>query len=320
MSLRAKVLEHPAHTTAASSIAAALAMLLCVGPATPALAAPFGLAGSNALALAQPSDADMNLARIEYDKGEKAYRLGQFEDAAIAFEKAYEKSAIPDILYNIGLAYLRWYDVEPDIAHLRKAKVVFQNYVIEIQKNPELGDLDEAEALIKQIDEKIAAHEEAEAAQAQDSGNDHAPIDLGPDPGKKLRLGGAISMGVGGAFIVGGVVSGVVLGVRGQEFEENLSNAYAERDDLGCTTGDARTECDDVNSRIDVYRKNGRTANALAVGLGLSLGGIGVIGIVTGAVLFIQGNKKTKSWESRQVSVVPTWSRDGAGLAISGRF
>lgn len=310
MSLRRQVLGQPC-------IIVTLALAVAVGPLTPARAA-------GPLALLQPSEADMSLAKIEYQKGEKAYRLGQFEDAAMAFEKAYEKSGLPDILYNIGLSHLRWYDVDPDIAHLRKAKVVFQNYVIEIQKNPELGDLEEAEALIKQIDEKIAEHEKAEAdaaaANQPDDDPDPGPIDLGPDPGKKLRLGGAIAMGVGGAFVVGGAVSGVVLGVRGQEFEENLANAYADRTELNCTTGDARPECDEVNNRIDVYRNNGRTANALAVGLGLSFAGIGVIGIVTGAVLFIQGNKKTKSWEQRQVSVVPTWAPGGGGLVLSGKF
>jgi tetratricopeptide (TPR) repeat protein len=309
---------------ASRCIAATLALALALGPATPALAgAP--------LALVQPSEADINLAKIEYAKGEKAYRLGQFDDAAIAFEKAYEKSGLPDILYNIGLSHLRWYDVDPDIAHLRKAKVVFQNYVIEIQKNPELGDLEEAETLIKQIDEKMVEHDKAAAAAAaaanqgnndndDDGGGDGGPIDLGPDPGKKLRLGGAIAMGVGGAFIVGGVVSGVVLGVRGQEFEENLANAYTEQDELGCTPNDARAACDQINDQIEIYRNNGRSANALAVGLGLSFGGIGVIGIVTGAVLFIQGNKKTKSWEARQLSVVPSWGSQGGGLVVSGRF
>jgi tetratricopeptide (TPR) repeat protein len=300
-------------------IAATLAVALSFGPATPARA-------GGPVALLQPSEADISLAKIEYEKGEKAYRLGQFDDAAVAFEKAYEKSGLPDILYNIGLSHFRWYDVDPDLAHLRKAKVVFENYVIEIQKNPELGDLEEAGALIKQIDEKIAEHEKAAAAAAAaDQNNDQnddggGPIDLGPDPGKKLRLIGAITMGVGGAFVVGGTVSGVVLGVRGQEFEENLANSYAKRNELGCVTGDARPECDQVNDEIEVYRNNGRSANALAVGLGLTFGGIGVIGIVTGAVLFIQGNKKTKSWEQRQLSVVPSWAPGGGGLMVSGRF
>lgn len=339
MTARSKVLEIAARDRAwtmqlAPRVAAPLACALCFATVTPAVAAPLvsgvslgvGVQASGAFLL-QPSDEDMEQAKAEYEKGKKAYRLGQFDEAAVAFEAAYEKSGLPDILYNIGLSHMRWYDVDPDIGHLRKAKVVFQNYVIELQKNPELGDLSEAEELIKQIDEKIAAHEEREAAGGGGGGDvgggggtPTTPVDHGPDPGKKLRLGGYIAMGVGGAFIIGGVVSGVVLGLKGQEFEENLSNAYGERNELGCTTGDARPECDAINSEIDVYRNNGRTANGLAVGLGITFGGLGLAGVVTGAVLFLQGNKKTKAWEERQVSFTPTWTRDGAGLAISGRF
>jgi len=335
MTLRSQVLEQPSRwrQTVAPCIATSLAFVLAAGSASPAFAAApsfslgLGVGAGGAFALVQPSEADMSIAKLEYEKGEKAYRLGQFPEAAGAFEKAYEKSGLPDILYNIGLSYLRWYDIDPDIAHLRKAKVVFQNYVIEIQKNPDLGDLEEAETLIKSIEEKLEEHERKANSNTSDTGvtGDPGtpaprPVDAGPDPGKKLRLGGAIAMGVGGAFIVGGVVGGVVLGVRGQEFEDNLATAYQDREDLGCTTGDARTECDEVNDRIDVYRKNGRTANAAGVGVGLGLGGIGLIGIVAGAVLFLQGNKRTKAWESKQLSVVPTWSPNSTGLAISGRF
>jgi tetratricopeptide (TPR) repeat protein len=301
MSLRLQILGQSSRC-----VAGIVAFALFVAPVSPAAAAP--------------SEADMSLARIEYDKGEKAYRLGQFQDAAVAFEKAYEKSGLPDILYNIGLSHLRWYDVDPDLAHLRKARVVFQNYIIEIQKNPELGDLEEAEALIKQIDEKIAQHEQAAAAALEGERKGSVPVDYGPDPGKQLRLGGAIAMGVGGAMVVGGIVSGVVLGVRGQEFEENLKNSYAKHIELGCSANDARIECDRLDDEIAVYRRNGRTANALAVGLSSSLAGVGLIGIVAGAVLFVQGNKKTKRWEERQLSLVPSWGREGGGLVLSGRF
>jgi tetratricopeptide (TPR) repeat protein len=341
-------LEHPTRARAWTKprtpcVAAFLALSLgLVSPATVVAANPgapgvtlgVGIGVSGAFALA-PSEEDMDQAKAEYETGKKAYRLGQFDEAALSFESAYEKSGLPDILYNIGLSHMRWYDVDPNIGHLRKARVVFQNYVIEIQKNPDLGDLEEAEELINQIDAKIAEHEDK--ASSSDGGGGGGggggddggrgggggpiePIDHGPDPGNKLRLGGYIAMGVGGAFVLGGIVSGVVLGLKGQEFEENLANAYASRTELGCTTNDPRPECDQINNEIDVYRSNGRSANGLAVGLGITFGGLGVAGIVTGAVLFIQGNKKTKAWEQRQLSVAPTWGGDSMGLAFSGRF
>jgi tetratricopeptide (TPR) repeat protein len=297
-------------------------LALALAPVPAVAGTPSVMVGVAGLVLG-PADGDQEAARAAYNEGEAAYRLGKFEEAAGHFERAYELSGLlPDILYNIGLSHLRWYDVDPDIAHLRKAKVVFQNYVIEIQKNPELGDLDEAQALIDQIDEKLAAAE-AEARDKGDDGPDPGPtepVDHGPDPGKKLRLGGAIGMGVGGVFIVSGAVSGVVLGVRGQEFEGDLANAYNEREALACTPDDERTACDEVNDRIEIFRNNGQQANALAVGLGLTLGGLGIIGIVTGAVLFVQGNKKTKAWEQRQLSVSPSWGTGQAGLVVTGRF
>ena len=304
------LLSRPRPRTSWSAVLTTVALLATLAPA-PVLAAP--------------SDDSHEQARAAYDEGEKNYRLGRFDEAAVAFEEAYALSDFPEILYNIGLSHLRWYDVDPDVAHLRKAKVVFQNYVLEIQKNPDLGDLEEAEGLIAQIDEKIAAHEKAEADAESSStvpSGPAEPVDPGSDPGKTLRLGGAIAMGVGGALIVAGAVSGVVLGVRGQEFEGDLANAYNQYEEEGCSSGDVRPECDEINDAITTYRDNGQLANALAVGLGLSLGGIGVIGVVTGAVLFVQGNKKSAKWEERTggLSIAPMWTRHSTGLSISGRF
>lgn len=288
------------------------------------------VAGTSALALtaslvpapvlAAPSEDAMAEAQAAYQDGEKAYRLGKFDEAAEFFEKAYELSDLPDILYNIGLAHLRWYDVDPEVSHLRKAKVVLQNYIVEIQKNPDLGDRAEAETLIAEIDKKI---EEAKAA--EDAANAGAepvrePIDAGPDPGKTPRLAGSIAMGVGGAFIVAGAVSGVVLGVRGQEFEQELANVYAQQTARGCQPDDQRPECTELETQAIAFRDNGQLANALAVGLGLGLGGVGAIGLVSGVVLFVQGNKKTRRWEQNQLSMVPSISRSSAGFTISGCF
>ncbi|KIG17010.1 hypothetical protein DB30_03607 [Enhygromyxa salina] len=292
------------------------------GALTPALAPGVG-AGlpAPAAALLAPAPDTTAEARAAYESGETAYRLGRFEDAAGSFERAYELSGLSDILYNIGLAHLRWYDVDVDIKHLRRAKVVFQNYVIEIQKNPDLGDLDEAESLISQIDEKIAAANQPVTAPSE-AGEKASPSDPdpGPDPGKSLRLGGGITMGVGGALIVGGVVSGVVFGLQGQGFEDDLNAEYEIRSGIGCFEADTRPECEQSTTRIEDLRSKGQAANNLAIGLGASLGAIGLVGVVVGAVLFVKGSKKTKAWEQGQISVTPVWSPGGGGLSVSGRF
>ncbi|EDM74532.1 hypothetical protein PPSIR1_01267 [Plesiocystis pacifica SIR-1] len=276
---------------------------------------------TRAFAAAPPSDADMTAAREAYKEGEKAYRLGRFDEAASHFEQAYELSALPDILYNIGLSHMRWYDIDPDLAHLRQAKVVFTNYQIELQKNPELGDASEVDKLLQQIDEKMAAHEEADARR-DDSPGPVAPVEAGDDPGKKLRLAGAVSLGVGGVALVGGVVGAALMGVRGQEFQEQLQVEYDTISANDCDDpSDPREVCQDAYAARDTLRSNGRQANVLAVGLGISLGGIGVIGLAAGTILFLQGNKRTKEWNARSLGVAPMWSPDGTtGLSLSGKF
>jgi tetratricopeptide (TPR) repeat protein len=266
-------------------------------------------------ALFQPSEDDQNNARVAYEEGKSAYRVGNFEEAAIAFEQAYQLSGLPDILYNIGLAHLRWYDVDVDPTHLRKAKAVFQNYIIEIQSNPELGDLEQVEALITQIDEKLAGVTEPEVT---------APVDTsparGPDPGSKQRLGGGISMGLGGVFIVGAAASVVAFSLRGQAAEDRVVSEAASFEEAGCFADDTLPGCAAIDQRIGESQAQGQTANALAIGLGASLGGVGVIGLITGAVMFVQGNEKTKNWEQANVRVTPSWSAGGGGLLVFGRF
>lgn len=282
-----------------------LALALAPGPA---------LAGPPALF--QPSEGDQAKAKVAYEKGSSDYRVGNFEAAASAFEEAYQLSALPDILYNIGLAHLRWYDVDLDPGHLRKAKVVFQNYIIELQNNPELGDLDQVEGLLDQIDEKLAAHPTGPA----DPEDGEQPVDRGPDPGKQKRMGGAIGMGIGGVFVVGAVASVVGFSLSGQSAVNGIIEADDGANAAGCTAGSAQAECVAFDERITELQAKGQTANTLAIGLGASLGGVGVVGIIVGVVLFVQGNKKTKAWEQARLQVTPSWVAGGGGLSVSGRF
>jgi len=52
-----------------------------------------------------PVDEKEATARRFYDSGTVLFNRGQFLDAAREFEHAYSEKALPDILYNIGLAY-----------------------------------------------------------------------------------------------------------------------------------------------------------------------------------------------------------------------
>ena len=61
-------------------------------------------------------------ARDQFDQGIVYYQKGQFEKAAIAFERAYELKPSYKILYNLALA-------EVELEHFSQALVAFEKYL-----------------------------------------------------------------------------------------------------------------------------------------------------------------------------------------------
>jgi hypothetical protein len=265
-----------------------------------------------------------------YEDGRKDFRLGRFAAAIDKWERAYAIAELPLLLYNIALAYRKLYGVSNDVADLRKGKVVLENFFVLAERDPEV-DASDARLLMQEIDKLIAeAGEEPDPTEPTnfpaddgDLGPTDRPTPSGDDPGRTLRIAGAATMGAGGVFVVTGVALAVVFGIRGSEFKSDLDNAQQLEENGGqCRRADGQpTECRDA---IDTARSNGRRAN-LGMGLALGLGGgLGLAALATGAVLFVQGNRKSKEWrgDSARVRVAPSLpsSSTGLGLTITGRF
>lgn len=298
---------------------ACLATLLASSLALPsvAVAAPQGPA-----ALWVGPEADKT-PEVLYQEGAKDYRLGRFAEAVKKWEEAYDKSERPLLLYNISLAYKGLYGITGDINDLRKARAVMNNFLIVAQTDPDVEE-DDAPDRIAEIDKMIADHQanvpqpEPDPDEPKDEPKPMGPT--GPDPGRTLRIAGAATMGGGGLLVVTGSVVGIFLGVKGQEFSDELRQLQAERDDV-CDDDEGSLECRQQDANIETARNNGRKAN---LGLGLSLGiggGLGLVALTAGAILFVQGNRRTAEWKrtgiaKHQLRLVPT----GRGLALSGRF
>jgi hypothetical protein len=92
----------------------------------------------------------------------RSYELGRYEEAIAGFERAWELTAAPQLLYNIGQAYWRRFDVEPDVEHLRRARTFFRNYDKRMQ-GTEFYDPIEINRAIEQIDAQIEEREALEA-------------------------------------------------------------------------------------------------------------------------------------------------------------
>ncbi|MCA9689719.1 MAG: tetratricopeptide repeat protein [Nannocystaceae bacterium] len=259
-----------------------------------------------------------------YRKGREAYQLGHFSEAIERFEEAYRLAPAPDLLYNIGLAYLRRHEASHDVEDLQKARAVLFNFRLEVEKDPNFGDPSEVETLMKEIEAGIAEEEAKERALTNAiTPRESAPTTSEPeckvilpeeDPGRVDRLAGVLTLGAGGLLIAGGAASLAVFTFKGQEFETTLTELQAQREVEGCD-GRSSARCDALAESIDTTTANGRRANLLAAGVGTALMGAGVVGVVTGAILYARGKKRGEQWE-RRVQLSPTVG----GLVLRGRF
>jgi tetratricopeptide (TPR) repeat protein len=184
---------------------------------------------------------------LEYRLGTQAYALGNYELAIVHFERSYELSNHPYLLYNLGMAYAQWHGLSPDLGHLRKARRLFQNYIKALADDASLDQeqRDEAEAQIARIDEQIAETEAKQKAAAppvegpqepKTTGPQQPPVDQGPSDDRPVYRRGWFwaVIGVGVLAVAGGVTAGVLLSRRDD-------GKPAELGTIGPTSGQAPT-------------------------------------------------------------------------------
>jgi tetratricopeptide (TPR) repeat protein len=213
-------------TKALHCVLAALAVTLA--PAT-AAASPYRVLVQDAAPAGPASDGPLtNDPAVEYQKGEQAYALGNYESAVRHFERSYELSNLPDLLYNLGMSYQQWFGLSGDINHLRKAKRLFQNYVKRLAENPAMDQSQraEAEGHIGKIDEQIAAEEARvkpvppPVVDQQTPPTTQPPVD---QPAKKPVYKRGWFWGViGGIVAVGAVTAIAVVLTRDDAFKPEL--------------------------------------------------------------------------------------------------
>jgi hypothetical protein len=127
-----------ASTTAPSSEAA---------PARPAEGLPDGLE-------MDPAAADRANAEAAYREGSDLYEMGKYPEAIEQFQRAWDLSKEVQLLYNLGQAHWKWFDVDPDVDHLRQAALFFRNYDKRMRLS-EGYDPVEIDNILKAIDAQI---------------------------------------------------------------------------------------------------------------------------------------------------------------------
>lgn len=192
---------------------------------------------------AAPADAETDKAAQAYRQGSDAYELGKFADAAASFGTAWELSHKAPLLYNLGQAHWKWFDVDPDIEHLRQARLFFTNY----DKRMRLTDgYDSAEiaGYLEQIEKQIADEEKRieeanrpviiqsaalteEEVQREQRRRTTRALNIS---GNVLIIAGAVSLGAGIGGMASRAVYGAVLDNTTGRGEATVNLATAEED------------------------------------------------------------------------------------------
>jgi len=155
-------------------------------------------------------------AKEAFDLGTRAYAEGEFETALASFERAYELTNSPDLLYNIATVSDR----------MRRDEDALRAYEGYLEARPTSSDREHVESRIAVLRDSIKARRQAElqaeiearnaAVQAAARVKAERPLTehVGPGPGPWITIG------VGSAALVTGAVF-VGLGQRDQKKVEN---------------------------------------------------------------------------------------------------
>ncbi len=160
------------------------------------------------LSLAHAQDAAATEARAAFEAGQAAYEAGRFDAALSYFERAYELTSEPDVLYNIATVHDR-------LRHDREALEAYRGY---LEGRPDAPDRANVEARIEALEATLSEPEpEPEPEPNLEPEPDPEPPappapethvvtrDPGPGPWVLVGVGGAIA-------VAGGVLVGVAFG------------------------------------------------------------------------------------------------------------
>lgn len=290
---------------AARCTAAAIALLVALGPARAAAAPPVDDVAPPSVEAPDPALAE---AKQLYDEGLAEYETFEYDGAISKWTQAYGKlGASPDtaemrnaIVYNIARAREQAYEQTRDLGHLRKAKALLERYVAEeiAAGSPDEHDLATARARVEELGDRIAEIERTSAtpkptATPASTATDDRERPRGP--GRTLIIVGGVLAGVGVGLAIGGVTAGAVLGKR------------ADRDVPGLD------ELGDEQRREDRIA-DGRRANVLMLACGIAGGAVALTGIVLVAVGAVKQRRAPRT------AVAPALGPGYAGLALRARF
>lgn len=265
-----------------------------------------------------PESADMSEARRLFDEGTARYDAADYEGAIEVFTLALGEvrgQGVDDftvrglLLFNIGRAHMRAYEIDKDIEHLRQAKTIFERFIEEAEAHPgeiDDADVDEARAQVDELERMLVAAEQSGDRPRDKPAPDDKQDEPPGDPAK-LRARG-IGLTAAGVALLGG---GVGMLVWGTGFGPAAEARVAELDDLELPEG--TTAYADGDAFIAEERRKG-SAWMAAGGVTAALG---VVGVALGVQQLVKSKRLANE---RSVSANASFTRESVWFGISGRF
>jgi tetratricopeptide (TPR) repeat protein len=95
---------------------------------------------------AQADDASMRAAKRHFDRGEKLFALGKFDEALDHYQKAYDAKPLAAFLFNIGQCHRNLNDYDAAIFSFKKY----------LKLEPDASNREKVEELIEELEQKKA--------------------------------------------------------------------------------------------------------------------------------------------------------------------
>ncbi len=202
---------------------------------------------------AEEPDPTQQEAAALFREGSMFYELGQYEEAIVKFEAAWKLAPVPQLLFNLGQAHRRWFEVDPDIDHLRQSKTFFVNYDKRMNTDPSYGarEADYVENMIEKLDAQIELEEAKEAERNRVIVNGPSAADIEALEKRRIqrerqlassrRLSGAgIGMIIAGSVAAGVGVGGILARTAYKVVLDNSSTADPNSPTLATAAEDRR--------------------------------------------------------------------------------
>jgi len=190
-------------------------------------------------------DANEGRARAAFRLGQAHYENGNFVEAAKQFEKAYELSKRPQLLYNIYLAYRD--AIQPEAAaralrqYLEKAPDIENRFQLEarlrvLEKNLDKPSQKQEQESAVQPEPAVEPEEEQPSEQkpapeeTQPSVQEESPVeDMAEDKESgEFPLVPVILMGSGGAMVLGSVITGIMTTSAQSDLEDKCPDKQCQ--------------------------------------------------------------------------------------------